>query len=134
MSVIVARRLTLVCAHAHLPVIFSYQERRSWEVADLESLGSMCVVVATLGSPRWWLRISFFKLRDLGGSKRDVQPSLRNCFVMAVYAPDCNKDSDVHEPSMNVTKIFWEGRRAGAKDSYISGDFDVELACTVCRR
>ena len=52
---------------------------------------------------------------------------------MAVYAPDCDKDSDVHETFMNVTQIFWEGRRAGAKDSY-TGDFDVELACTVYRR
>ena len=53
--------------------------------------------------------------------------------VMAVCAPDCKKDLDVYETFIkNVTKILWEGRLAGAKDFYITGDFNVELGllCT----
>ena len=54
-------------------------------------------------------------------------------FVMAVYAPDCHKDLDVFETFIkNVTKVLWEGRRAGTKVFYITGDFNVELGlpCT----
>ena len=35
-SMIVEKLLTLVCAHTHLPVIFSIQETRSWDVPNLE--------------------------------------------------------------------------------------------------
>ena len=36
--------------------------------------------------------------------------------VMAVCAPDCGKDLDVPETFVkDVTKVLWEGRRAGAK-------------------
>ena len=64
LSVIVEKLLTLVCAHAHLPIIFSIQEMRSWNVPELQ-LPGLCVMVAKLGSPRWWFRISFSKLSDL---------------------------------------------------------------------
>ena len=53
--------------------------------------------------------------------------------MMAVYAPDCKKDLDVYETFiMTVTKISWEGRRAGGKDFYITVGFNVELGlmCT----
>ena len=44
---------------------------------------------------------------------------------MAVYAPDCKKHLDENETFiMNVTEIL---RQAGAKDFYITGDFNVEL-------
>ena len=47
-------------------------------------------------------------------------------FVMAVHALDCKKDFDVHETLIkNVSKNIWEGRRAGTKDFYITGDFNV---------
>ena len=53
--------LTLVCrAHAHLPVIFSIQETRSWDVPNLELLGHVCYG-------------GNFGARHTGGSKRDVQ-------------------------------------------------------------
>ena len=51
-------------ADAHLPIIFSIQETRSWNVPELQ-LPGLCVMVAKLGSPRWWFRISFSKLSDL---------------------------------------------------------------------
>ena len=86
-------------------------------------------MVAKWGSPRCWFQTSFSKLRDLGGSKRDVQLfSLEPFFVMTAYAPDCKKDLDVYETfTWNVTNIFWKGRREGANDFYITGDFNVEL-------
>ena len=77
----------------------------------------------------------FFKtLKDHGGSKRGVQPILFGAvFVMAVHASDCMKDWDVYETFIvDVTKILWKGRRAGAKDFHITVDFNVELGllCT----
>ena len=47
-SVIVEKLMTLVCAHAHLLVIFSFQETRSWDVPYLDhcdfsvELGLLC--------------------------------------------------------------------------------------------
>ena len=47
---------------------------------------------------------------------------------MAVCAPDCKKDLDVYQTLiLNGTKILREGRRAGAKDFYITGDLNAEL-------
>ena len=46
---------------------------------------------------------------------------------------DCKKDLNVYETFiLNVAKILREGRRAGAKDLYITGDLNVELGllCT----
>ena len=54
-------------------------------------------------------------------------------FDMAVCAPDSKKDLDEYGTLiMNVTRILWEGRRAGAKDFHITSDFNVEvgLLCT----
>ena len=53
--------------------------------------------------------------------------------MMAVIAPDCGKDLDAYEIFiLNVTKTLKGGRRAGAKESYITGDLNVELGilCT----
>ena len=48
--------------------------------------------------------------------------------VIAVYAPDCKQNLDVFETFiLKVTKIFREGRRAGANEFFFTGDFDVEL-------
>ena len=50
-----------------------------------------------------------------------------------MYAEDCHKDLDVNETFIkDVTKVLWEGRRAGAKTFYIAGDLNVELGllCT----
>ena len=41
-SVIVGKLLTPFCAHAHLPVIFTDQETRSWNVPELQLLGCVC--------------------------------------------------------------------------------------------
>ena len=38
-SVIVEKLLPLFCAHAHVPVIFSCQETRSWNVPELQLPG-----------------------------------------------------------------------------------------------
>ena len=55
MSVIAEKLLEPVRMRAHMPVIFSVQETRSWDVPYLE------------------FRNSFAKLRGRGGSKRDEQ-------------------------------------------------------------
>ena len=52
---------------------------------------------------------------------------------MAVYAPDCGKDSGIQEAFISsVTKVLREGRRGGAREFYITGDLNVELGfmCT----
>ena len=51
----------------------------------------------------------------------------------AVYVLDSHKDLHVRETFVeDVTKVLWEGRRAGAKTFYIAGDVHVELGllCT----
>ena len=64
-SVIVEKLLTPVCTRTHLPVISPYL---NWNCRV------MSVMEANLGSSLCWFRIGFSKLRDRGGSKRDVQP------------------------------------------------------------
>ena len=47
---------------------------------------------------------------------------------MAVYTPDCRKDLDVCETFVkDITKVLWEGRRAGAKTFCTAGDLNVGL-------
>ena len=58
--------------HARVPVIFSIQETKSWDVPNLTLL-DMCVMVASLGSQRCGFRSSFSQSRDRGDSKRDKQ-------------------------------------------------------------
>ena len=53
--------------------------------------------------------------------------------VMAIYRPDCKNDMDVYETFiLSVTKLLREGRRAGTKEFFITGDLNVELGllCT----
>ena len=53
--------------------------------------------------------------------------------MIAVYAPDCGKDLDADETFiLHVTKMLGEGRRAGAKEFFITGDLNVEMGilCT----
>ena len=86
-------------------------------------------MVAKLGSPLWWFRISFSQLEDLGGPKRDVQLFFSDpFFVMTVYAPDREKDLDVYETCIgNVIQVLWEGQRGASKTFHIAGDLTVEL-------
>ena len=90
----------------------------------------MCVMVANWGSPRWrFLK----KKKSWRFEERCTAVLFGAVFVMVVNAPDCKKDLDVHETFIvYVTKILWEGRPAGAKDLYITGDLNVELGvmCT----
>ena len=89
----------------------------------------MCVMVAILGSPRWWFQTSSFKIQRSGRFEERCTAVLFGAvFVMTAYAPDCKKDLNVFETLIkNVTNIFWEGRRGEANDFYITGDFSVEL-------
>ena len=49
--------------------------------------------------------------------------SFRIRFCHAVYVPDSHKDLDVNETFIKVTKVLWEGRRAGGQDDDdIAGD------------
>ena len=126
-SLIVEKLLTPVCAHAHLPVIFSVQETRSWNVPELKLPGHLCyggkMVLATLV-----VSDQFFKMkRSWRFEERCTAVLFGAVFVMTVRAPDCKKDLDVHETFIKtVTKISWEGRRGEANDFYNTGDFNVE--------
>ena len=53
--------------------------------------------------------------------------------VMAVYAPDSKKSLEMFEECISsVVKVLREGRKGGARDFNITGDFNVELGlmCT----
>ena len=53
--------------------------------------------------------------------------------MMAVYAPDSKKSLEMYEECIScVVKILREGRKGGARDFHITGDFNVELGlmCT----
>ena len=71
----------------------------------------------------------FFKItRPWRSEKRCTAFLIGSVFVMAVYAPDREKDLDVYETFIgNVIQVLWEGRRAGAKIFNIAGDLTVEL-------
>ena len=73
-------------------------------------------MVADLGSPRWWFRIGFSKLRDRGDPRRDVQ----------WFSLDCFCRGRVIQTVKEAKKVEWEGRRAGAKTFHIAGVFNVE--------
>ena len=52
--------------------------------------------------------------------------------VMAVYAPDTEKSLEMYEECISsVVKVLREGRKGGARDFYITVDFNVEL-CLMC--
>ena len=72
-SVIAEKLLGPVRMRARVPVLFSIQETRSWDVPNLELPGYVCVMVTNLGSPRCWFRNSYATLRARASSKRDVQ-------------------------------------------------------------
>ena len=77
-AVIAEKLLEFACMRAHLPVIFSIQETRFWDVPNLE-VAWMCV----FWKQTWARHVVGFgsvvqKLRDRGGSKRDVQCSLKH--------------------------------------------------------
>ena len=51
--------------------------------------------------------------------------------VMAVRAPDSKKSLEMYaECVSSVVKVLREGRKGGARDFYITGDFNVELGLT----
>ena len=89
----------------------------------------MCVMVAILGSPLWYFRICSSKLME----ERWTAFLFKSVMVMTVYAPDCKKEFDGHERfKKKGTSVLRDGRRAGAKEFDITGDFNVEpgLLCT----
>ena len=86
------------------------------------------VMVAKLGLATLVVSDQFFKIkRSWRSEKRCTAFHFSgSVFVMAVYAPDREKDLDVYETFIgNVIQVLWEGRRAGAKTSYIAGDITV---------
>ena len=100
---------------------------------NLELLGGVCYGrkfgLATLVVSDQFFR----KRRSWRFEERCTAVLFGAVLVMAVHAPDCKKHLDVFETFIvNVTKITRAGRRAGAKDFYITGDLNVELGilCT----
>ena len=51
--------------------------------------------------------------------------------VMAVYAPDSKKSLESYEDCISsIAEVLREGRKGGARDFNITGDFNVELGLT----
>ena len=128
---------TCLRAHAHLLVIFSIQEARSWNLPELKLVGHVCYG-SKMGLATLVVSDQFFKIRrSWRFAERCTAVLFGAVLFMTVYAPDCKKDLDVHETFIKtVTNISWEGRRVGANDSYITGDFNVErgLLSTIWER
>ena len=132
-SVIAEKLLELVRTRAHLLVIFSIQETRSWDVPNLELPGYVC-----FGSKFWLATLlvseQFCKIRrSWRFEERCTAVLFGTTLVMAVYAPDCGNNLGVHETFIfNVTKVLREVRCGGARDFCVAGDPNVELGslCT----
>ena len=74
-----------------------------------------------------------FKLKDRGGSKRDVQQCLfGTTLVMSVYAPDCGKDLGVERHKFWILPKSCGKDAEGAREFYITGYLTVEVGfwCT----
>ena len=56
----------------------------------------------------------------------------RTTMVMTVYAPDSKKNLEMYEECISSVVKLREGRKGGAQDFYIAGNFNVEkgLMCT----
>ena len=68
-SLIVEKLLTPVCAHARLPVIFSLQETRSWNVLELQLPGYVCYG-SKLGLATLVASEQFFEITRLYGEMK----------------------------------------------------------------
>ena len=109
-------------------MIFSVQETKFWNL-ELELPGYVCY-----GSNSG---LATLVLSDLFSSKlieeRWTAFLFESVMVMAVYAPNCKKEFDGHERfKKKGTNVLRDGRRPGAKEFDITGDFNVEpgLLCT----
>ena len=114
-----------MCAHTLARIFFAAGNEilgcAKSEVAWFRLLWYYIFGLATVGFR------SFLKMERSWRSEDKCTADLfGSVFVMAVYAPDCRKDLDVYETFVkDVTKVFWEGRRAGAKTFNIAGDLNV---------
>ena len=93
---------------------------------NLKVLGYVCYG-SHFGPPPWLFQIVFQK-KNWRSEERCAAVLFGSVFVMAVCAPDCHNDLDVHEKFVkDATRILREGCRAGAKKFYVAGDLNVEL-------
>ena len=107
--------------HAHVPVIFSFQESKSWDVTNLKLLGYVCHVS----------KFGFAMLlvsKQLGTTERAWRHEERRTavlfgttLVMVAYAPDSSKSMGMYEAFISsVFGVLREGRRGAASDFYIT--------------
>ena len=88
----------------HMPLIFSIQEMRSWVVPSLELLGRV------LWTQIWARHVVGFGsvLQELRRfEERSAAVLFETALVMAVYAPDCGKDLEMHDAFISsVSKVL----------------------------
>ena len=125
---IAEKLLEPVRKRAHVPVIFSIQETRSWDVPYLELPGYICSG-SKFGLATLLVSDLFCKnKRSWRFEERLTAVHFETTLVMAVCAPDCWKDLGMYEAFMSsVTKVLLERRRGGAKEFYITRDLNVEF-------
>ena len=124
-SVIKEKLLGPARVHAHVPVIFSIQETKSWDVTNLKLLGYVCHVI----------KFGFATLlvsKQLGTTERSWRHEERCTAVlfgttlMVAYASDSSKSMGMYEAVISsVLGVLREGRRGAARDFHISGDLNV---------
>ena len=116
-----------------MPTILSVEETRSCDVPILELKGFVCYG-DTHGHPTLLFPEQFCTMkRSWESEERCTATLFGTTMVMTVYAPDSKKSLEIYEECVSsVVKVLREGRRGGAKDFYITVDFNVELGlmCT----
>ena len=93
---------------------------------NLKVLG--CVCYGCHFGPATLVVSDRFSKKNWRSEERCTAVLFGSVFVMAVCAPDCHNDLDVHEKFVkDATRILREGCRAGPKKFYVAGDLNVEL-------
>ena len=122
------------CLRTHICLWSSLFKKRDLRICLNWSYMGMCVMVAILGSPLLTLSDLFFKVeRSWKFEERWTAFLFKSVMVMAVYAPNCNKEFDGHERFKKKAPMSYETDvELGPKNFDITGDFNVEpgLLCT----
>ena len=104
------------CVRAHLPVISSLQETRSWDVENLR-LPDFVFLEVIFGSSHSSSQVAYVKYGNHGDMRRDVQQcSLDRCSSWQFTRQTQAKTSEEHDKFLEeMTKNLHEGRWAGGQ-------------------
>ena len=116
------------------PTILSVQETKSWDVPNLELQG----FIRVSRSQTWVCNnvVGFwtFHTQEIMEVWREMYSnSFRNNYGDGSICSNSKKSLEMYENCIpSVVEVLWEGRKCGARDFYITSDFNVALGlmCT----